>query len=403
MAVLILTERMSMGYGVPLVVAEIARRLQAWGLPVVIGCRADPAPWPGLDVRPVLETEAAVTALAESIGAKVIIAHSSPFFELLPALAGKFKVFAHDHGDVTPALFDPAEAAKRQAVIDHKQTTVYPALHGVIAISDFIRRDIAWPDAIVIPNGCDHVPDPGPKSVADHGAPGGRPLKIGALMRLGSAEAHYKGGDRFIALVTAARATGLNITAEVIGRGSAADAAPFIAAGITVRRNVSDAERDAWLREIDVLIAPSRWEGFNLPLVEAQARGTAAIAYDAGAQPEVAPVIVSSRAEAVALLQAYDADRALLTAHAAAGWRYVRQRFRWTEAAAAVLALIAADGGVVAGGAAPRPVAPGSLSRLIARIGHLKRQTLRSIQQDGWRITCRRIGRRLGLRRLGLK
>ena len=395
MAVLFLTERMSPGYGVPVVVAALARRLAAMGVASAIGCRADAAHWPGLDVRPVEETVEAVTALAESIGATLVVAHAEPFLSLLPALKPRFAVIAHEHGDPTPALFPAEDAARRTAAIAAKRTAVYPHVDAVVAISRFVAADIGWPDAHVIVNGCDHVADPGPKTMADHGAPTGRPLRVGALMRLGPAEARYKGGDIFLELVTAARAAGLAFVPEVMGRGTAADAVLLEAAGITVRRNASDADRDDWLREIDVLVAPSRWEGFNLPLVEAQARGTAAIAFDAGAHAEVAPMIVQSVAEAVALLQAYDGDRRLLTRHAEAGWRHARSAFRWDAAAAAFLALAARHGLVPGGGAMIAVHPPGLAARLIARAGHALRQTRRSLERDGVRITLKRIGRRM--------
>ena len=47
----------------------------------------------------------------------------------------------------------------------------------------------------------------------------------------------------------------------------------FRARGLTVHLNAGDAARDRYLHELDVFVTCSRWEGFNLPLLEAQAQG----------------------------------------------------------------------------------------------------------------------------------
>ena len=120
---------------------------------------------------------------------------------------------------------------------------------------------------------------------------------MGFLSRLGQLEAEYKGNDLLVAL--ADRFFGdQGVEFLVMGRGTEADAELFRAQGISVALNATDDERDRFFQEIDVFFSASRWEGFNLPLVEAQHAGCAAMAFDVGAHPETTPYILGSLDEA---------------------------------------------------------------------------------------------------------
>jgi len=54
-----------------------------------------------------------------------------------------------------------------------------------------------------------------------------------------------------------------------------------------VLRNVSVEELKKCYAACDVFVSTSQWEGFNLPLAEAQANGKPVIAYQIGAHKEV--------------------------------------------------------------------------------------------------------------------
>lgn len=330
MNVLFLAVRMMRGFGVSVVVAELARRLLADGDTVRIGCLHHDDAFADLDIRVVAPE--AVAALAKSVGADTVVAHSTPYVEIMPNLPAGVCRLVWDHGDPPADLF-AADAAIRAAQAKWKQEQVYPAVDGVIAISRFVARDIGWPAARVIWNGCDHVEDRGVKD-ADLLAPGGR-LRVGTLLRIGSGEARYKGNAVLNAFVQAAIRQGLPADFVIAGRGEPIEAASFERAGMTVSLNLTDRERADFLRGLDVFISPSLWEGFNLPLVEAQALGTVSLAFDTGAHPEVTPLVAAGPRDLLALLAAYAADRRLLHEHSRRAYHFVRGRFQWDQTVAA--------------------------------------------------------------------
>jgi glycosyltransferase involved in cell wall biosynthesis len=331
--VLFLTYRMMLGFGVDVVVNQVSIRLRKRGYRVVVGCiEADPAGFGNLQIERIRPTAEEVRALVQRTSASVVVAHTSPFFELLPELAGQASCWAWEHGDPTPSLFDK-DRAERQRIKDRKRE-IYPRLSGVIAISDFIRRDIGFPAAHVIYNGCDHAPETASKNQQDIPVGELRPLRIGTLMRLGSGEAFYKGNALFRQLAARLREAAPGISVCVMGRGNDGDARPFRDAGIDVRLNASDADKWRYLRQLDVFLSFSLWEGFNLPLAEAQALGTVGLAFDTGAHPEVTPLVLGNVDDAVAQIRAYDRNRELLLQHSQLCWHFVRQRFSWDRCAA---------------------------------------------------------------------
>jgi glycosyltransferase involved in cell wall biosynthesis len=323
---------MHMGFGVDEAVAQVSRQLREQGHRVVIACRMSEAGFRDLHIEHVKADADAVAALATRVGASVIVAHTSPFFELLPALSQRWPCWAWEYGDPLPAMFDH-DRADRQRVKDDK-ASIYPQVDGVIAISEFIRSDIGYPDAHVVYCGCDHTPLQAPKTGDELGESPRRPLRVGTLMRMGKDEARYKGNDLFQEFATALRQELPTTELHVMGRGTEDDAAMFRRAGIDVHLNASADDKWSYLRTLDVFLSSSLWEGFNLPLAEAQASGTVGLAFDAGAHPEVTPLVMRNVDEAVTQVIAYDRNRELLARHSAMCHDYVRERFIWRQCAA---------------------------------------------------------------------
>ena len=340
--ILFLTCRMKFGYGVDVVVHQMAKALQARGVRVIIGCEEFDQDFADLQINYVPPNLHDVRRLAHLVLPDAIVAHSSPFFEMLPALQRQYRCWAWEHGDPSPEFFDIGRAEREQTK-DYKRQAVYAKIQGVVAISEFIRHEIGFLPAHVVYSGCDHTPWYDSKSNQDIVAGSTRPLRVGTLMRLGQGEAQYKGNALFRQFCAAVHAAQINAEFCVMGRGTQADAEPFAQANIRTYLNGSAHDKWRYLRGLDVFFTCSLWEGFNLPLVEAQAVGTLGMAFDTGAHPEVTPFVVGSVDDAVALVHAYANNRALLLRHAHMGWRFARGQFSWARTVDALEALLLAE------------------------------------------------------------
>lgn len=369
-----LAPRMTMGHGVAEAVAMQVRGLRQAGIPAVVGCLESDDHYAGLGPVRVAPDAAAVADFAAANGATVIVAHGSPYFELLPELTGPFHTIAFEYGDPSPGLFPEPEASQRRAVIEHKRHEVYPHVARVAAISEFIRHEIDWPQADVLVLGIEHVPDLGPKTQRQvHG-----PLRVGALMRLGPGEARYKGPAELRELVDLVP----GVTWEWAGRGTPADAADLRAAGISVHLNLDDEGRTEYLRGLDVFVTTSLWEGTNLPLVEAEALGTPGLALDVAAHPEFTPFVDGSIEDMAARLRHFRDHPELVVAAGRESYEFVRTRMSWERTVTGLLALCA--------GAPAQPPPQRSRwarerARLI-RVGRAMRSAgLRETLRDQWR------------------
>ncbi len=338
-SILFLSAMMDQGWGVSLEIGEICRRLRRDGIAAHVGAGRTDGSFDWLGVERVEPDPGSVQALATRLRADVIAAHTSPYFELLPSLAGTFETWAWENGDPTPTFFVDSRR-ERTAIARHKLEAVYPQVQRVIAISDFIKHDIGWPGADVVRLGCDHVIALPFKTPADLGAGSARPLRIGTLMRLGRGEAHYKGNHLVLQLMDAARAHHLPVEFHVAGRGTDEDAASFTARGVVPHLNLDDEAKVAYLRSLDVFVSMSLWEGFNLPLAEAQAAGTFSLALDTGAHPEICPYLMSHPDDAVRYIARAAADRAWLADASARCARFVRGHYSWDTTAAEVQRLL---------------------------------------------------------------
>ena len=202
---------------------------------------------------------------------------------------------------------------------------------------------------VVAPNGVDEAfrADPEPEAAARLRARHG--LAPGYLLFVGNPKPH-KNLDRLLAAYSALRrrrpqAPPLVLAGDRLGERSGLPAA-IEAAGLgeavrTLGHLPAD-ELPALYRGAAILVQPSLWEGFGLPVAEAMAAGTPVIAARRGALPEVAgeaarlvdPESVEEIAAAIEALLDDPAERLRL---ARAG-RARAEGFRWEECARRVLA-----------------------------------------------------------------
>lgn len=326
--VLFLTSVMKMGHGVSVVLERLANELATLGWDVHIASNNCDNSNLSENVHRIYADPDSVKRIAIDLDCSVVIAVTSPFFEMLPELNSSFKTVAYEMGDPTPGLF-PVDGHARQMIADHKRVNVYPYVDKVLTISEFLRHDVEWLQSDLVYLGCDHVADLGTKGLQDFPLGASKSLKIGTLMRLGEGEAHYKGLNLFENLKS--RFIGQQVEFHIMGKGTNKDKENWENKGYVVHLNATDEERSMYLRQLDVFFSPSLWEGFNLPLVEAQASGTVAIAFDVGAHPEVTPFVFKSLDEIENHVQLWMNDFDLLKKNSAQAYVFARKKFVWSK------------------------------------------------------------------------
>jgi glycosyltransferase involved in cell wall biosynthesis len=315
-----LTIRMKPGYGLTEMVSQFQRHLIDLGWDVVTLTSEKEVVFDAPETLSGYSTIDKVEEFFQGWKPDVIVATSSPYFEMLPQLAIYGRTVAFEAGDPTPEFFTSNETLRRNIILN-KELNVYPEVDKVIVISFFLQNEIHWPESEVIHLGCDHISDFGVKDNLSSG----RKFRVGTLARIGKGENEYKGVELFVELAR----MNPNIQFEVMGFGTKKDAMIFQSAGLITHLNASDSEREFFLRNIDVFISSSKWEGFNLPLVEAQALGTAGVAFDLGAHPEVTPYLMSSMGEAGVLLKHWQENNQALSLASARSYSFVRSKFNW--------------------------------------------------------------------------
>ena len=191
---LLLSSIMVRGYGVSLVADEWAKKLCSLGWDTTIACLRSDETYAGHNLIHVGADATEILALCKKLKVDLVMAQTSPYFEALPAIAMQYPTIAFEHGDPTPSFFKH-DRQERENIKQNKIQHVYPNVSRVLASSHFLRHDIEWSTSSVVPLGCNHVDDFGPKTFSSTSHL--LPLQIGTLMRLGEGESLYKGVEIF--------------------------------------------------------------------------------------------------------------------------------------------------------------------------------------------------------------
>lgn len=334
MKILIFAIRLSaQGFGVDVVIKQLSAVWESIGYDVHVGCILSDIS--SNKIHLVKENSNSINKLIENLKPNFIYIHTYPFWDFIPNIKNLFPhipLIIHDHGDPTPELFQNENTQsflRRQYETRMKN---FSLADKIITISEFIKFDIGYPEAEIIYHGSDNIPDYGVKKTLSNGK-----LKIGMLGRIGQDENNYKGIRFFREIV---RSLGVEkFEFYFCGHGKIEDAQDLISEGIKVKVNITEKEKIEYLRAIDIFISTSLWEGFNLPLIEAQSLGTLSLAFDTGAHPEVTIFHFSSVNQMVSFINTLDSNRGLLLHYSHSCYAFSRSQFSWKNAAIKILSL----------------------------------------------------------------
>jgi glycosyltransferase involved in cell wall biosynthesis len=301
-----LTERMLLGFGVDLVIHKTAEGLAALGYDVTVfpsvsdgtfanaRYRIVPLGIPASRIFPRYEWNALkqLTMLrAEEID--LFFLETFPLFALGPLLAKPFVVVEYGVCSTTGfPVWLKAEFLYMRLMQDY---VYYPFAAQVVTISHFLRERLPFflrRRAHVIYPGVDHYGSGGGaarsgKAIRERfGVPEDEMLLL-YVGRINPRHQPYKGTAQLVECVERLKAGGERVQLLMVGFGSEEDERWLAAHQVHCWRSAPiDAMGDIYAAA-DIFVTASQWEGFDMPLAEAQWFGKPAVAFRVGAHSEV--------------------------------------------------------------------------------------------------------------------
>jgi glycosyltransferase involved in cell wall biosynthesis len=267
----------------------------------------------------------------------VVVVHTPPYWSHIARFNEFFTIkIAYDYGDPFPTFYDGKEKKERENSDKAKYNGI-PNYHVHISISEFIKRCSGISSSTVIYCGADHVDgqkNENEYNIRDYLGMMKSSFIISSLSRIGIGESFYKGFDALIKIKERVfeKLGNRNIVFLIMGKSAPKGnkiEKMLQQAGFFLLENVDEKLKKNILKQSDLFISPSLWEGFNLPLVEAQYMGSPALCFSIGAHPEVCPfhfINVEEMVNFIVLL--YNNDQ-LRRKYGYICQNYVRKKFKW--------------------------------------------------------------------------
>lgn len=351
----ILTERMKLGYGVDLVVDQTARGLAHRGMEVVVFAGSVEPIYQSVPYQMVsLQQETGMgdvfsqsffrrsIGLIRDAGCDVWLVESLPFYYWLEHLPGPVVVV--EHGTPYPELFagDLSLAVRIARLL--KRERVFKRLRScdrIVAVSQFLASELPKEVAgvaTVIYNGCDHYARIDKEQCRAFReelgvAPSDMLLVFVGRIDFDQTRQPYKRVDELIASWQRLNARLPAAKLLLVGRSDTLTKGELAQTGAIPILNAPPETVARALASSDLFVSMSRWEGFDLPLCEAQFQGTPCVAFRCGAHPELidgtgAGVLVDSEEEFERAVEALYNDRVRLASMSQRAMENSR-RFTW--------------------------------------------------------------------------
>jgi glycosyltransferase involved in cell wall biosynthesis len=305
-----LTERMILGFGVDLVVHEAAKRFAADQHEVTVFTTRVGDIYRNSAYRIINLLEETVGPLdifsphfmtgsinfLSSQDIDVWIAETPPFYRWLPYL--RPPVILVEHGTPDGKFFEVSMGRELDAAKKYRYDVIFKSLRSgdaVVAISDYIKSVLpvsVQENTSVIRNGGDHYPRAEAEATAEFRSSLGIQPDDVMILWVGRIEPFhdwqpYKGLKALMELTPLVLKRFPEVKIVALGRAEENARKPLEEAGLIPVFNVASDVMPAAFAAADIYLNTSRWEGFNLPLIEAQYQGSPAVAYNLCAHPEV--------------------------------------------------------------------------------------------------------------------
>ena len=293
--ILLLSIVYNVGYGVPVVMQQHARKLLESGYEVVIGGPAadNELSFPGCE-RVVLNSAQEATTYALTRGIVLVVSHTPPFFEVPILIGGRIPVLAHDHGEPPADLFQGPTRDYLLKVGDQKRRAAVLTTR-INAISQSVKDEGLNKDAVVVGNANSHLPAWSETL---------RPMRerfreergwhdkfvVLTVCRFREGERAYKGLDKIAEIMREFcylyPEQSRPLLCVLAGAGTETDVKEVEALGFTVFANVSNAMLADLYKAADAYMSFSKWEGYNLGIGQALAMGLPTLGSDIPAHRE---------------------------------------------------------------------------------------------------------------------
>ena len=224
----------------------------------------------------------------------LFIIQSFPFYSLIPKLNAP--VLAVDHGVISVAGLPLRRRIKFRYMEYSQNISYFKKAEALVTVSKYLLGCLPLSlrkKASYIYNGADHyqTEDVTPDAVADFRNKWGvsdDDILMLYVGRLNLSNQPYKGLSDLISIYQKTHTKYKNIKLMAVGYGSKNDEEYLKNQGILAIGNASESLMPLIYNSCDIYTTASRWEGFDLPIAEAQGFGKPTISYNIGAHPEVA-------------------------------------------------------------------------------------------------------------------
>jgi GT2 family glycosyltransferase/glycosyltransferase involved in cell wall biosynthesis len=342
--ILLLSIVYKVGYGVPVVIQQHARKLIECGYEVVIGgpLADNELSFPGCE-RVVLSSaqEAAVYAFSTDIA--LVVSHTPPFFEVPIMIGGHIPVLAYDYGEPAAEFFqDPTRSYLLN--VGYQKRAAAALTTTLATISQSVKNETLNQDALVLGLANSHLPawSEALRPERDR-ARAARDWQQGFVIltvcRFHENERAYKGLDKIAMILREFPYLYPEASKRLIwvlaGAGSPSDVAQAEQLGFTVFPNVADDTLADLYKAADAYMGFSKWEGYNLGISQALAMGLPTLGSDIPAHREFGIPTTNSVLVACEWLAAEVERRA-----AATPGQRIATVYDWDRSATAFVALI---------------------------------------------------------------